>query len=112
MKTLLLLILLAVPLPLFSQDKCDHTSGRKERFDNMRVLPPISITFYDGRRVEYIFEDKHVIVAGSLEIDADTVKPADFSKTYKKGKWWAMYCLKDFHLYVIAEVLPGQIKNK
>jgi hypothetical protein len=66
----------------------------------------------DGRRVEYIFEDKHVIVAGSLEIDADTVKPADFSKTYKKGKWWAMYCLKDFHLYVIAEVLPGQIKNK
>lgn len=89
---------------------CDHITTAKERFDATRLLPPIKIRNYDGRVIEYTYEDRLGVYVGSFAVEADTVLPADFGKKYRIGLWWVIYCIKDNHLYAVHELGPAQKK--
>lgn len=95
----------------FAQEKCDHSSSAKERFDHIRILPPVKILSYDGLTVEYSHEDRLGLHLGSVKISTDTKLPADFGKRYKGGPWWILYCLKDNHAYSVHELAAEQKKS-
>jgi hypothetical protein len=88
--------------------QCDHRSDSFERFENIRLLPPAKITYFDGKIVEYVVQNVRETKAGKFEITADTTK-----ENIKKGDLvWFVYCVKDNHLYVVSHVRPEQIKKQ
>jgi hypothetical protein len=107
----ILILLLFLPFAINAQT-CDHISNSKQRFEAIRLLPPVSIRNADPAKIEYTFEDKHTIQAGTLQMDNSTVRPPDFMKTYSKKKWWVLYSICDSHVYTIVEVTPLQFIKK
>jgi hypothetical protein len=91
--------------------ECDHTSNSAERFEHVRLLPPLKIKNFDPRRIEYLFEDKVGIHVGSLTADTATVMPKDIWKEYKSRWYWILYCDRDGYAYTIVEVAPGQMQT-
>lgn len=97
----LCIILLVGGLTAFSQTKCDHISDSRQRFEQMRIMPPVKILDWDGKRISYSFIDREGIAFGSFDVDADTTLDADFIKAWRKGEWWIVYCNADRHVYFI-----------
>ncbi len=109
--TLLFSILLAGSSWVAGQnEKCDHTTTAKERFEAIRILPPVKIIYFDGRQLEYSHEDSRGIHLGSFKVDPDSSLPSEFGKKYRSEFWWILYCSKDGHLYAVQPV--GQIQKK
>lgn len=89
---------------------CDHTSSSADRFEVMRLLPPLRIRNFDLHNIEYTFEDRAGLHVGSLNADESTVMPANIWRQYKEKYWWILYCSKDGHIYTIVELTPDQIR--
>lgn len=89
---------------------CDHTSNSSERFDQIRLLPPLKIKNFDPHSIEYLFEDRIGIHVGRLTADDTSVMPANVWKEYKDRWYWVLYCVNDGHIYTMVEVSPGQLK--
>lgn len=90
--------------------ECDHLSTAKERFDHIRVLPPVKVLYFDGLTIEYSHEDRTGLYLGSFKISPSTKLPSDFGKTFKTVAWWMLYCSKDNHLYSAHPLAPEQRK--
>lgn len=71
-----------------------HEGSNISQFEDLRVLPPVSILNFDGANVDYQIDDIHEMRVGNLKVDASTVLPKDFAAKYKKGHWWIAYCVK------------------
>lgn len=93
----------------FGQQKCDHTSNEKSRFDAMRILPPARIKNLDPHNVEIVYQDSHGIYTDTLNLDADSVIDEDVSREWKNIDVWIVLCSIDKHIYVISRVMPKQI---
>lgn len=89
---------------------CDHLTVSKERFEAIRLLPPVTVIYFDGRRIEYSYEDSRGIYLGSFLVDAKTELAAEFGKRYKSEPWWMLFCAKDRHLYSVHPLGPIQKK--
>lgn len=108
-----LFTLILLPLVTSAQDvKCDHTSNSAARFENVRILPPVRVRNYDGQHIEYTFEDKDAVYAGTMLADKDTVMDADFPKEWRKHQWWLIFCVIDRHVYAVRRLDPKQIVKK
>jgi hypothetical protein len=98
-------------LPDPPEPDCDHTSNSAERFEAVRLLPPLKIRNFDLRNIEYTFEDKAGLHVGTVTANKDTVLPANIWKEYKSKHWWVLYCSKDGHAYTIVEVTSEQMQE-
>lgn len=86
---------------------CDHPSNI-DRFSHVRVLPPteLKITFFDGKRLDYVLQDNRQTIVGSFEVNEKSIVDKDFARDYRKGKWWVIYCDKDLMVYRIDRYEP------
>lgn len=91
---------------------CDHTSDSFERFENMRLLPPVKILDANPvtRVIKYKVETKMEVRYGEFVLDADTKFEGHIWSDYK-GLWWVLYCRRDNHVYTLVKVNPEQIKD-
>jgi hypothetical protein len=85
------MLLLLLAAFAFGQDDCDHTSNAASRFEEVRLLPPVRIRYFDPARIEYTHEDKHGIHVGSLTADGETIMPEKIWQEYKKKYYWILY---------------------
>jgi hypothetical protein len=99
------------PVPEPPEPDCDHESNSAERFEAVRLLPPLKIRNFDLRNIEYTFEDKAGLHVGTITANKNTVLPPNIWKEYKSKFWWVLYCSKDGHAYTIVEVTPEQMKE-
>lgn len=72
-----LFVILLFAMTCYGQEECDHVSDSKERFDNVRLLPPIKVRHWNGKQIEFTYEDKKGIYVGSAEVDASSAVEKD-----------------------------------
>lgn len=107
----LILIIALMASCRFAYAQCDHTTNSKARFEAMRILPPVQIRAFNGLSIEATYQDNTSINAVSFDISKDTVRPGDFSKTFKQGYWWLIYDSCDGkYLYTVVPVSKEQMK--
>lgn len=114
--TLCLIVILMAAFR-FANAQDDHFTDSLERFDAMRVSPPVSITFWDGKRIEAVYIGSKETKAFTFNTDANS--RLDITKDFKakgsKEKFFIIYCSKNhgedvFFAYVVSRILPSQIK--
>lgn len=105
------ILLLVASVGIMAQ-ACDHTSNSAERFENMRILPPVQIISFERKTVVYTFSDKYTVYTGAFDVTDDTELDPAFAAEYKKGFWWILYCVKDRHLYVVRRMDPKRMQHK
>ena len=101
----------------------DHVTDSLERFDAMRVSPPLTITCFDGKRIEAVYAGAKGQRAYIFEADENSKLewPKGFKpKEHRSDLYWIIYCNKNhshspdeyiFYPYVLTQVLPSQIKK-
>lgn len=105
-------LLIAVCAFTAAAQRCPHPSNI-ELTDHVRVLPPIElkITHYDGKLLEYVVQDERETRVGSLSINSKSLIEADFSREYKKKKWWIVYCQLHRTVYSIYFFDQGKLRT-
>lgn len=103
---------LALPPAFYGQDAEKVVSCRdmpvREMWENVRVLPPVTLAYYDGIRIEYVISAKEGISVGALAVDSKTDLPDGFRRDYKKKTWWVVYCNTDRTVLFIQDFDLGQ----
>lgn len=114
--TLILVVVLMAPALASGQD--DHRTDSLQRFELMRITPPVKIVYWDGKRIEAVYIGQKETKAFSF--DADENSRLDIAKDFKaKGStqtFLIIYCSKNhakdeqvFYPYVVSRILPSQI---
>lgn len=111
MKTLFTILLLSV-ISAYAQD-CEHRTD-VEAIEWVRILPPVEtkLTTYDGKRIEYVIQDRFVTKIGSLEVTKQTLLPPDFAKNWRTKKLWIIFCGLHFVAYRIDYYDPQKPTKK
>lgn len=117
MKTFALILFLSIlgsceyaPAQSPTPTPCDHSSNQKERFESIRLTPPVKILDWDGRTLNVKYEDRLRVEYITFTADKDSIihLPTD----YKHGLFWVIFCLKDYYVYTVAELTPTQMRKK
>lgn len=106
----ILSVILFLAWGVFAQD-CEHR-GNVDRIEHVRVLPPdeTKITVYDGKKLEYVIQDRWITKIGALEINNRTLLPTGFEKSYRDKRYWIIFCVQHFVVYRIDVYDPKRPK--
>src|SRR5574343_567043 len=82
----------------------------REFYASLRISLPAQITYWDGRKLEVVTSTKHDVLTQTLEVTDKTEFPANFGKTYKKGRFWIFSCA-DGEILWLAPLVEGTRKG-